>query len=173
MVAAMIRKMAVTYGLGGWLFDPSGGEAYILQRYRALSLIVPDKPFDYTDSQGAYNFLKDADWRGSTADSFGADYQVNYFGNLPIDYVAGFQPSVWADDVRTDDTILVPINIKLAHCVRDPIWAQTGGLGFAKYVAVDANKTRVLTTEHPGAHPDDFGYAQDLIVAEVKELIGA
>ena len=168
-----IRKMAVTFGLGGSIFDPPAGEVYIIPRYRAMGLITPDKPFSYTDSQGIHDFLRDADWRGSTADSFGADYQSEYFDGLEIDYVAGFQPSVWANNVTADDSIIIPANIKIAHCVRDPIWIQTSGLGFAKYVAADPNKTRIITTEHEGAHPDDWGYAQDLIVAEVKHLIGA
>jgi hypothetical protein len=168
----MIRKMAVTFGLGGGWLDPRGGEVYLLQRYKTIGLIVPDVPFAYTNSQGIYDFLKDADWRGSTADSFGADYQVNDFGTLPIDIAIGFQPSMFADDVR-NGAITLPTNIKYAHCVRDPIWIQTLGLGYAKYVAADPKKTRVITTEHEGAHPDDFGYAQDLIFNEVRGLVGA
>ncbi len=168
----MIRKMAVIYGLGGSWLDPRGGEAYLLQRYRSIGLITPDQPFNYIESQAVYDFLKHADWRGSTADSFGADYEVNYFGDLPIDYCAGFQPSIYASDVR-DGVITLPPNIKYAHCVRDPVWLDTGGLGYARWVAADPKKTTVITTEHRGAHPDDFGVMQDLIFAEVKHRIGA
>jgi hypothetical protein len=169
----MIRKMAVTYGLGGAFFDPINGEVAIIPRYRALGLICPDVPFSYTDSQGQYDFLRDADWRGSTADSFGADYQSNNFTGLQIDYVAGFQPSVWANNVGPDDTIVIPSNIKFAHCIRNPVWAQTFGLGYAKYVAQDSTLTKIAETDVQAMHPGDFGYGQDLIVAEVKSLIGA
>jgi hypothetical protein len=168
----MIRKMAVVFGLGGGWLDPSGGEVYLLSRYKSIGLVVPDVPFIYSNSQGIYDFLKDADWRGSTADSFGADYEVNDFGNLPIDYCAGFQPSMYADDVR-NGVITLPANIKYAHCIRDSIWVQTGGLGYAKWIAANPKTTTVVTTDHPGAHPDDFGVMQDLIFAEVKARIGA
>jgi hypothetical protein len=168
----VIRKMAVIFGLGGGWLDPQGGEVYLLQRYKSIGLIVPSAPFNYAESQSVFNFLKDADWRGSTGDSFGADYEVNDFGDLPIDYVAGFQPSMYATDVR-NGVITLPTNIKYGHCVRDPVWVDTGGLGYAQWVAADPKKTRILTTEHRGAHPDDTGYAQDLIFAEVKQLVGA
>lgn len=168
----MIRKMAVVFGLGGGWLDPKGGEVYLLARFKSIGLVVPDAPFGYADSQGIYNFLKDADWRGSVGDSFGADYEVNDFGQLPIDYCAGFQPSMYADDVR-NGTITLPTNIRYAHCIRDPDWIDTEGLGYAQWVVADPRKTRLLTTEHRGAHPDDTGYAQDLVFAEVKQLIGA
>jgi hypothetical protein len=168
----MIRKMAIVFGLGGGWLDPKGGEVYLLAKFKTIGLIVPPTPFNYADSQGIYNFLETADWRGSVGDSFGADYEVNDFGQLPIDYCAGFQPSMYADDVR-NGTITLPTNIKQAHCIRDPDWADTAGLGYAQWVAADPKKTRLLTTEHRGAHPDDTGYAQNLVFAEVKQLIGA
>lgn len=168
----MIRKMAVIYGLGnGWL-DPLYGERSLLERYKNIGLVVTEDPFSWNDSQGIYNFLKNADWRGATGDSFGADYEVNYFGELPIDYCAGFQPSMYADDVR-NGVITLPDNIKYAHCIRDPDWLDTGGLGYAQWVAADPKKTEVVTTEHRGAHPDDCGPMQDLIFEEVKQRIGA
>ena len=168
----MIRKMAIVEGLGYKWLDSGSGQVYLLERFKAIGLIVPDVPFHYDDSQGIYNFLKVADWRGSVGDSFGADYEVNDFGSLPIDYVAGFQPSMYATDVRAG-TITLPSNIKMAHCIRDPYWIDTGGLGYATWVAADPKKTRLLVTEHRGAHPDDTGYTQDLVFAEVKHLIGA
>lgn len=170
----MIRKMAVVYGLGGALFDPANGEVAIIPRYKAMGLIVPDVPFSYTNSQGIHDFLKDADWRGTTADSFGADYQVNDFPNLEIDYAAGFAPSMWADDIRWDGLtplVTVPANFKFAHCIYDPIWLQTAGLSFACYAAADPKTTMVVNTQHEALHPDDYGYAQDLIVDEVKRMI--
>src|SRR5277367_3942549 len=141
-----MKKMAVIFGLGGGWLDPRGGEVYLLQRYKSIGLTVPDQPFAYSDSQGIYNFLKDADWRGATGDSFGADYEVNDFGKLAVDYAAGFQPSMYADDVR-NGVILLPPNIVYGHCIRDPNWFDTGGLGFAKWEPEDPKKTLVITTE--------------------------
>lgn len=168
----MIRKMAIVEGLGYKWLDSGSGQVYLLQRFKTIGIVVPDVPFHYADSQGIYDFLKDADWRGSVGDSFGADYEVNDFGSLPIDFAGGFQPSMYATDVR-NGVITLPPNIKRAHCIRDPDWIDTGGLGYAKWVAADPKKTLLITTEHRGAHPDDTGYTQDLIFAEVKQLIGA
>lgn len=168
----MIRKMAIVEGLGYKWLDSGSGQVYLLERFKAIGLIVPDVPFHYADGQGIYDFLKAADWRGSTGDSFGADYEVNDFGKLPIDYCAGFQPSMYADDVR-DGKITLPSNIKFAHCIRDPVMADTFGLGYAQWIAADPKLTTLITTEHRGAHPDDTGVTQDLIFAEVKQKIGA
>jgi hypothetical protein len=171
----MIRKVAIIFGLGGSWLDPQGGEVYLAQRCKAIGLDVGPSPFTYSDSQGVYDFLKSADWRAIIGDSFGADYGPQYAGNMApvkIDYMAGFQPSMYADDVR-NGTITVPANVVTAHCIRDPDWADTGGLGYAEWVAENAKATRLLTTEHRGAHPDDTGYAQDLVFAEIKQLIGA
>ena len=168
----MIRKVAIIFGLGGGWLDPRGGEVYLLARAKASGFVVPDQPFSYDDSQGVYNFLKDADWRAIIGDSFGADFGPQYAGSLPkVDYLAGFQPSMYATDIR-NGTITVPSNVVVAHCVRDPVWIDTGGLGYATWVAENPKKTRLLITEHRGAHPDDTGYAQDLIFAELKQLAG-
>jgi len=171
----MIRKVAIIFGLGGGWLDPRGGEVYLVQRCKAIGLDTGNSPFAYSDSQGVYDFLKDADWRAIVGDSFGADYGPQYAASLAprkIDYIAGFQPSMYASDVR-NGVITVPANCVTAHCIRDPIWADTGGLGYASWIAADPKATRLLVTEHRGAHPDDTGYAQDLVFAEIKNLIGA
>lgn len=171
-----MRKMAVVYGLGGSLFDPANGEVAIIPRYKGIGIATPDVPFNYTDSQAIHDFLKDADWRGITADSFGADYEVNYAPDLEIDYAAGFAPSMYADNIRYVNgipSVIVPANYEYAHAIRDPLWWQTLGLSYAQYVAADPKKTIVVNTIHQALHPDDFGYAQDLIFDEVRRRIGA
>ncbi len=170
----MIRKVAIIYGLGGGWLDPAAGENYLLERCKAIGLIVPPQPFAYSDSQGVYDFLKHADWRGIIGDSFGACFGPQYAGNLApatVDYLAGFQPSIYS--TLGPGPLTVPANVKVAHCIRDPDWIDTAGFGYATWVAADPKKTRLIVTEHRGAHPDDTGYAQDLIFAEVKHLIGA
>lgn len=171
----MIRKVAVILGLGGGLFDPPSGEAQFVHRCKAIGLDTGASPFQYGDSQGVYDFLKTADWRSIVGDSFGADYGPQYAGELapvPIDFLGGFQPSMYATDVR-NGVIMVPANVRTAHCIRDPVWLDTGGLGYATWTAADPKKTRLLVTEHRGAHPDDWGYSQDLMFAEIKNLVGA
>lgn len=170
----MIRKLALIYGLGGGWLDPPAGERYLLDRAKAVGFTVPEQPFGYSDSQGVYDFLKDADWRGIVGDSFGACFGPVYAGNLKpqwVNYLAGFQPSVYS--TLGPGPITVPANVITAHCVRDPDWIDTGGLGYAEWVAENPKVTRLVITEHRGAHPDDTGYAQDLIFAEIKSLVGA
>ena len=169
-----MKKLAIVYGLGGGWLDSPSGDRYLLARAKAVGLVVPDSPFDYTDNQGIYNFLKDATWRGCAGDSFGATFPPSYFAQFDydIDYFAGFQPSIHASVVRSDDTILIPTQVKYCHCVRDPDWTDTAGLGYAKYVVADRAKTTLVETDHRGAHPDNYGPMQDLIFAEIKMKAG-
>lgn len=164
-----MKKVALIYGLGGAILDPAVGERYLSQRLKAAGFTV--EIFNYEDSQGVYEFLREASWRGIVGDSFGADYGPLYASQMPlvIDYMAGFQPSMYATDVRNGQ-IMVPANVRVAHCIRDPIWLDTGGLGYATWVAAEPHKTRLLITEHRGAHPDDWGYSQDIVFDEIKRL---
>ena len=176
----MIRKIAILFGLGGSMFDPATGEVALVARCKAIGLDTGNSPFGYADSQGVYDHLKDADWRGIVGDSFGACFGPRYAGDLKpakVDYIAGFQPSVYSSNIQTapDGTKYIPVpdNVVTAHVIRDPYWFDTGGLGYATWIADDPKKTRLLVTEHRGAHPDDWGYSQDLVFAEIKQLIGA
>ena len=162
----MIRKLAIVYGLGGGWLDPRGGEDTLRQRCAAVGFTVPPMPFDYTDSQGIYNFLHDADWRGLIGDSAGASYAGRYAQSIAptkLDYLAGFQPSIW---MGLWSDISIPPNVIYAHVVRDPDWIDTQGLGYAQWIV--SKPTTLVVTEHRGAHPDDYGPMQDLIFAEVK-----
>lgn len=165
-----MKKLAIVYGLGGGWLDPKGGEDYLLQRCKAAGFTVPEMPFDYNDTDGIYNFLVYADWRGVIGDSAGATYGGQYALNLKsdkLDYLAGFQPSVW---MGLGPDIQIPTNVVYAHVVRDPDWIDTAGLGWAKWITT--KPTIFVETDHRGAHPDDFGPMQDLIFAEVKQKAG-
>lgn len=170
----MKKRIAVVYGAGGVIFDPPAGERHMVTRLKAIGVDVGDSPYGYTNSLAIHNFLMGADWRGLIGDSFGATFIGTYASGLPqLDYAAGFQPSVYATIVREGNKIYLPSNIKYAHDIRDPWWIDTAGLGYAEWVATDPKKTTVLTTEHRGAHPDDWGVSQDLIFDEVKRMMGA
>lgn len=165
-----MKKLAIVYGLGGGWLDPRGGEDYLLARCKAVGLAVPDKPFSYSDSQDIHDFLREADWRGIVGDSAGATFMGQYATDLKplrIDYVVGFQPSA---DMGLGSTVFLPTNIAYAHVIRDPFWMDTGGLGWAKWVA--QRPTILVETDHRGAHPDDYGPMQDLIFAEIKMKAG-
>jgi hypothetical protein len=169
----MTKKVAIIFGLGGAALDPASGERYLATRLEAKGFTVGG-PYNYADSKLVYEFLKDegATWRAIVGDSFGADYGPLYASELKptvINYIGGFQPSMYADDVR-NGAITVPSNVKYAHCIRNPHWVGTGGLGYARYVAEDVEKTVIRETEHSAAHPDDWGYAQDLVFNDIVRL---
>src|ERR1700674_55297 len=176
----MIRKMAVIEGLGFKWLDSSAGQVHMIDRLKAIGIDCGPSPFHYDDSQGVFDFLKIANWRGLLGDSFGACFAPDYARNLAprqVDFVGGFQPSIYSTNIRTapDGTkfIPVPANVTTAHCIRDPDWIDTGGLGYATWTADSPKATRLLITEHRGAHPDDTGYTQDMMFNEIKSLIGA
>jgi len=120
-----------------------------------------------------------AGFRGLIGDSLGAGASALYAGDLTdgnVDFVGGFQPSAWdpiGQGPVSDRTILVAANVLVAHCIWDPAFIDTGGLGNAHYVLPAGSKTKLTTTEHHGPHPDDWGYAQDLMFAHVMTCVEA
>lgn len=163
----MIKKVALIFGMGGAALDPTYGERYLNERLPAEGFTT-HPVFDWKDRAQIYEWLQDADFRAIIGDSMGASWGPVYAGDLApkeVDYVAGFQPSVYAMPVST-----VPANVRVAHCIRDPDWIDTFGLGNATWVAADPKKTRLVITEHRAAHPDDQGWSQDLIFNELVEL---
>jgi len=164
-------SIAVVYGLGGAWFDPQAGENYLVSRLKAIGVETGNSPYQYNDSQGVYDLLHAApDFRGIIGDSLGACnaplFAQQFSGR--VDYIAGFQPSVYGNHVA------VTPNVVRAHCIYDPYFVDTGGLGAYCWELAAGNKTtKLMVTEHRGAHPDDYGYSQDIVFNEVKSLIGA
>ena len=174
----MIEKarMVLMGGMGYPLTETPWGMPKLKTRLEAIGVQV--LLISWKDRQQCYDFLHDNIWTwiGLAGDSLGAGSAAQYAGDLkkPVDYVAGFQPSM--HDERTqiingEGIIFVPANVKRAHCVYDPWWIDTAGLGSAKYRETDTHKTKLLITEHRGAHPDDWGYSQDIIFNEIKGLL--
>lgn len=161
--------VAVVFGLGGSWLDPRGGEAYLVARLKATGVETGASPFQYYDTSGIMELLhRSADFRAIIGDSLGAcnaPFFAAQYGKK-IDYIAGFQPSVYGQHYP------VPANVAVAHCIYDPYWIDTGGLGAARWeLAAGNHTTKLLVTEHRGAHPDDYGYSQNLVFAEIKHLI--
>jgi hypothetical protein len=91
-----------------------------------------------------------------------------------VDFAGGFQPSAWdpiGQGPITNREIVVAKNVRVAHCVWDPVFLDTGGLGNAHYVVTPGAKTKLTLTQHQGAHPDDWGYSQDLMFDHVMRCI--
>ena len=117
---------------------------------------------------------------GLIGDSLGAGaaalYPLDLQPSRYVTFVGGFQPSAWdpiGQGPTSSRTIKVAPNVRFAHCIWDPIFTDTAGLGNAHYMVTPGSKTTLTLTEHRGAHPDDWGWAQDLMfahaVAALKE----
>lgn len=174
-------RIAVMYGLGGagveWW---PNGERLLVQRLKTKGVDTGDSPWNWDDRQQVYNFLNGfTGFRGLIGDSLGAGSAAQYGADQKgqIDYAGGFQPSIYDSRVviQPDGTKVIPVaaNVIRAHCVYDPDVADTGGLGAAQYAKTSGAKTVVFVTQHRGAHPDDWGYSQDLLFNEVTALIAA
>ena len=133
---------------------------------------------NWDQRQESYNFLHEfSGWRGLEGDSLGAGSAAEYAGDIEgeVNFAGGFQPSM--DDSRTvvvapgDGELPVAANVLRAHCIYDPVWFDTLGLGQAHYVITPGAKTILLTTQHRSAHPDDWGYSQDLMFNEIMSQI--
>lgn len=161
---------AVIYGLGGGWLDPASGENQLIARLKAIGVDTGGSPFQYYDSQGVYNFLESHQDEITiiVGDSLGACNAPGFAGSLKtVSYIAGFQPSWYGAHVP------VPSSVKRAHCIYDPFWLDTGGLGAYEWVLAPGNRTtKLLVTVHRGAHPDDYGITQDMVFDDIKGLIG-
>ena len=166
-------KIALFYGLGGAVVEWwSNGERLLQQRFQSKG--IDALLLNWDQHQEAYNFLHGfTGFRGLIGDSLGAGSAAQYAGDLEgtVNFVGGFQPSM--DDTRTVvvspgvGQITVPANVLRAHCIHDSVWLDTLGLGQAVYIEADPAKTKLLVTDHRGAHPDDWGYSQDIMFNEV------
>lgn len=174
-----MSKIALVGGLGYPVTETEAGMPTLQQRFVAIG--VTCQIFTHLDSNGCYAFLKGySGFRAIIGDSLGAG-AANRFAQDQgdaIQFVGGFQPSNYDPLCKFDPTtqlyyITVPSNVKVAHCIRDPNWIDTSGLGNATYERLPGDKQPCLVTLHPGAHPDDWGYSQDLIFNQVKGMLNA
>lgn len=166
----MASYAAIIYGLGGAVFDPPSGERQLTARLKAMGVDVGASPYGQDDTQGIVDFLfKKVGKRMLIGDSLGANNAPFYAGQLNslVDYIAGFQPSLYGQHYQ------IPDNVVRAHCIYDPNWIQTGGLGAYKWELAKGNTTtKLMVTEAYGAHPYDWGAPQDMVFNDVKGIIG-
>lgn len=169
----MKPRVALFGGLGFPLTETPAGMFRLRDRLLAAGFDVMLTSWD--DRQGAANFMHGyTGKRGTAGDSLGAgsagEYPVDWGGD--VDYAAGFQPSM--DDARTHSGMqVIARNIVRAHCIYDPWWIDTLGLGQAHWVEAQGAKTKLMVTQHRGAHPDDWGYSQDMVFNELHTLLEA
>ena len=168
-------RAALMGGMGYPVTETPWGMPSLKSRLEAIGVQVLLVSWDAR--QDVHNFLHDfTGVRIMAGDSLGAGSAGQYPGDLAVktDYSAGFQPSEYDERTRKDPSngqYFQDISPKIvrAHCIFDPWWIDTGGLGYARWR--EQSPTKLLTTEHRGAHPDDWGYSQDLVYAEIQGLI--
>lgn len=171
----MTARIALIGGQGWPLTETMAGLPTLAHRLQVQGVEV--QTFAHDNRQGIYNYLHGfTGFLALMGDSLGAGAAALYAGDFPrdVDFVGGFQPSAWdpiGQGPINDRTIFVPRNVVVAHCIWDPVFADTGGLGNAHYVLPTRSKTRLSVTEHQGAHPDDWGYSQDLMFSHVMLCI--
>ncbi len=174
----MNARIALIGGQGWPVTETMAGLPTLSSRLMTKGVEV--KTFSHLARQDIRNWLWHyVGFRGLIGDSLGAGASALYAGDLtdgPVDFVGGFQPSDWdpiAQGPLHNKTVTVAKNVLVAHCIWNPAFIETGGLGNAHYVITPGAKTKLTTTEHHGAHPDDWGYSQDLMFNHVMQLIGA
>ncbi len=170
-------RIALMGGLGYPATETTWGMPTLKNRLEAIGAHV--LLVSWKERQQVYDFLRGfKGFRAICGDSLGAGSAAQYAMDLDgdneaghmVDFVGGFQPSLY--DSRTHNGyIMVAGNVYRAHCIYDPVWIDTFGLGYAQYTITPNSATKLLVTQHRGAHPDDWGYSQDIIFNELKGLM--
>lgn len=168
----MKAKMVLMGGMGYPLTETPWGMPQLKKRLEAIGITI--WLGSWKDRQEAYDFAHGWEgWLGYAGDSLGAGSAAQYPGDVkrPVQYVAGFQPSMWDERAKGNPRgyfITVAPNISRCHAIYDPDWIDTGGLGYCEYKPSVGAKTICLNTAHRGAHPDDWGWSQDIVFNEIK-----
>lgn len=166
----------VSYGLGGQAFDPAGGEVALVAKIAALGVNCGDSPYLYSDVQTIVNGILAAPAGTKIilgGDSLGANnapyIATALLGKRKIDYMFGFQPSVWGYHGTVTENVVEYL------CIYNPNWLETFGLGDYPWPVADGNKItkgRYIMNSDP--HPGDSDVAmQATIIKDIKRVIGA
>lgn len=173
----MTPRIALIGGMGYPATETVAGLPALKQRLDAKG--ADTRLFSHSDRQAIRDWLHGyKGFRGLIGDSLGAGAAALYSGDLEgaVEFAGGFQPSAWdpiGQGVFNDRVIVVAKNVDVAHCIWDPWFVDTAGLGYAHYVISPNSKTKLTLTEHRGAHPDDWGYSQNLMFLHVISCMEA
>ena len=165
----------ISVGMGGAPLDPAGGEVLLTQKIKALGVNVGTSPYLYSDVQTICSEILATPAESTIivgGDSLGANnapYIATAIRALRgIDYLFGFQPSVWGYHST------VPRSVVEALCIYNPNWVETMGLGDYPWPLEAGNtRTKLRYITNSDLHPGDSDSAmQDIIVGDVKRIIG-
>jgi hypothetical protein len=172
----MTARVALIGGMGYPATETRAGLPALSERLALRGVGV--QIFTHDARQAIYNWLREfSGFRALIGDSLGAGSAALFSGDQAgmVQFAGGFQPSAW-DPIGggrlTDREIVVAKNVVIAHCIWDPVFVDTLGLGNAHYVVAPGAATKLTTTEHRAMHPDDWGYSQDLMFQHLMLCIG-
>lgn len=169
----MNARIVLMGGLGFPVTETFAGMPTLKARFEAIKG-VEVLLISWKQRTEAYNFMHGfTGFRAYLGDSLGAGSAAQYPADVhgTVQFAGGFQPSMW--DARThSDQITVAANCAVAHAIYDPYWIDTGGLGYSTYAKQPGAKTIIMNTGHRGAHPDDWGWSQDLLYHHCVSLMG-
>jgi hypothetical protein len=171
----MNARFALYGGMGYPLTETPAGMPAMARHLQGFG--VECQIFAHDARQEGYNYLHAfAGVRGLVGDSLGAGSSALFADDIKglVDFVGGFQPSDWDPIGKgpiNNRYIVVAPNVRYSHCIWDPYFLDTFGLGNAHYVIAPGAKTILSETRHRGAHPDDWGYAQDVMLAHIEMIL--
>ena len=171
----MTPRIALIGGQGWPLTETMAGLPALARRLFALG--IETETFVHDARQVIRDYLWGHPWIGLVGDSLGAGAAALYAADQhphSVQFVGGFQPSAYdpiGNGPLNHRVIVVPSNVQVAHCIWDPVFADTIGLGNARYIALSHKDTALTVTEHRGPHPDDWGFAQDLMVMHIQRAL--
>ena len=150
--------IADLYGLGGLATSP--GMLTLAAKIKALGTnFVVLGPYDQSQWQQAADDLGERPpgvLIGAIGYSLGANNVVRIAAQLgrKLDYVAGIQPSYWGQGADWSGVITLTPNIGMARCVYNPLFAATGGLGYARYAGPAGFTGKLQLSTTADLHPD-------------------
>lgn len=167
-------RVVIMYGMGGAVAETwPAGERLLVSKFKELGADTGESPYMPEDRQKIFDFLRG--YRGKRAiigDSLGANNAPLYADDLSpekVDFIGGFQPSLYGQGVNpVSHEITVPPNVVAGMCIWDPVFADTGGLGNAHWAA----SRGIDVLERRGAHPDDWGTSQAIMLVAAKKALG-
>jgi hypothetical protein len=197
MVGVMTEVcVAVSYGMGGDSIDRiasnGGGEDYLVSRLKQQKINTLNSVYNWDQTQKIVEDLAVAAKRKAKIAAVGDSLGDNELGDIvhslksagiAVDFIGGFQGSEWGKHTSISD------NVKRALIIYNPIPWETFGLGCFP-LPLDAppaipvgqslydgawrlgnnGKTWVRYVQIKALHPDDWGMAQDIVFAELKQL---
>jgi hypothetical protein len=171
-------RVFISYGMGGAGIETwATGERLLVQRCRSIDLDTVLSPYHWNDVNEIVATINGTPGSIPVAvigDSLGANEAPDIASRChrPIQYLGGFQSSLYGVDVG------VPANVLAADNIYNPglvgFLMTFFGLGSRKWHLAPGNKTTVLRNlPHVAPHPDDWGWAQDVIFSQIHhKLLG-